>query len=51
MKTAILILGAIFANFAFFVTADDNANYYLPEEENVGTRREGGEYYDAYPGN
>merc|ERR1712241_1357488 len=49
MKTAVLVLGAIFANFAFFVTADDNSNYYLPEEETIGTRREGGEYYDAYP--
>ena len=50
MQTVFLIFGVIFTTIPFFATADENENYYLTEDNNIGTRREG-EYYDAYPGN
>merc|ERR1712020_254995 len=48
MQTVVLVLGIVFTTLSFFATADEHANYYLPEDNNIGTRREG-EYYDAYP--
>jgi len=48
MQTVVLVLGVVFTTLSFFATADEHANYYLPEDNNIGTRREG-EYYDAYP--
>jgi len=48
MQTVALIVGVIFTTFSFFVTADEHENYYLSEDNTIGTRREG-EYYDAYP--
>jgi len=48
MQSVVLILGVIFTTISFFATADEHDNYYLTDDHNIGTRREG-EYYDAYP--
>jgi len=48
MQTSVLLLAAICATSSFSVTADEHDNYYLSEDNTIGTRREG-EYYDAYP--
>lgn len=48
MQTVALILGVIFTTSSLFVTADEHGDYYLSEDNTIGTRREG-EYYDAYP--
>ena len=50
MQTVGLVLGVVFTSKFVFANADEHENYYLTEDNNIGTRREG-EYYDAYPGN